>query len=215
MASIVLLHTEFPVALRLGETVAGVSGLEVAAVVDSMADAHALLAADTPDLLLVDLRFPTDKLRSLMRSLRGTGSFGRPQVLALAPSVDDPRLIDVLRHGADGYVLTSRGPESLLVAIAQTLAGEAAMAPQVARQVQAIFDTAAFPNSGFGEHGADPLQLSDTDRTLLQWIAEGYLVPEVARGLQISARAVSARIHGIYRRLQLDLRAPHGMLQAA
>jgi DNA-binding NarL/FixJ family response regulator len=215
MASIVLLHTDLPTAHRLGETIAGVSGLEVVDVIGTMADAHALLANDVPDLLVVDLCFPTDKLRSLMRSLRGAGSFGRPQVLALAPSVDDPRLIDVLRHGADGYVLQSRGPESLLVAIAQTLSGEAAMAPQVARQVQAIFDAAAFPNSGFGERGPDALLLSEVDRTLLKWIAEGYLVAEVARGLELSPRTVGARIHAIYRRLQLDLRTPHGTLQAA
>jgi len=215
MPSIVLLHTEPHVAQRLGETIAGLSGFEAVDVLYTMADTHARLAADAPDLLIVDLRFPTDKLRALMRSLRGAGSFGRPQVLALAPSVDDPRLIDVLRHGADGYALHSRSPESLLVAITQTLAGEAAMAPQVARQVQAIFDKAAFPNSGFGEHGTETRQLNDVDRTLLQWIGEGYLVAEVARGLQLTPRSVGARIHGIYRRLQLDPRAPHGTLLAA
>jgi DNA-binding CsgD family transcriptional regulator len=48
--------------------------------------------------------------------------------------------------------------------------------------------------------------LTEKDRLLLQWTAEGYLVNEVARGLRLTPKAVGVRIRNIYRKLQFDLR---------
>ena len=53
----------------------------------------------------------------------------------------------------------------------------------------------------------NPLCLSDNERMLLQWIGEGYLPSEVARGLQLSARTIGLGIRNIYRKLQFHRQA--------
>jgi DNA-binding NarL/FixJ family response regulator len=81
---------------------------------------------------------------------------------------------------------------SLPDAIEQLVGGEAMITPQIARQLKAHFE----------ERGA-----ADTDRRLLQWIAEGFLISEVASASQLSAHGVGVRIRNLYRQLQSDVRA--------
>lgn len=207
MASIVLLHSDRAIARRLQAVIETHEGLTVNGLADSVHAARELLAAATPDLLIVDLLLPAAHVRALLDGLRGKGQFGRPLVLVLAVSVDDARLMEALRHGADAYFAQARSPISLLATILQTLDGESGMAPQIARLVRAHFESADWDPTDFIAESQNPLRLSETDRLLLQWTAEGYLVNEVARGLQLSAHGVGVRIRNIYRKLQFDLRA--------
>ena len=48
---------------------------------------------------------------------------------------------------------------------------------------------------------------TDGERLLLQWFGEGYLPAEVARGLQLSPRAVGLGVRSIYRKLQFHRQA--------
>ena len=50
---------------------------------------------------------------------------------------------------------------------------------------------------------------------LLAWTAEGYVVDEIARSLQLTAHGVGVRMRHIYRKLQFDLRANALSLLAA
>ena len=207
MPSIVLLHSDPAIARRLQAVIETHDGLRVTGIPDSVAAARAVLAEATPDLLIVDLMLPAAHVRALLNGLRGNGQFGRPLVMALAVSVDDARLMEALRHGADAYFAQARSSISLLATIVQTLNGESTMGPEIARHVRAHFDAAAWDESDFIGESQNPLRLSESDQLLLQWTAEGYLVSEVARGLQLSPHGVGVRIRNIYRKLQFDLRA--------
>jgi DNA-binding NarL/FixJ family response regulator len=207
MSTVLLLHGAARVGQSLGAAIAGVDGVQLLAVVASVAEARAVLARETPDLFIADLLQPGGNLLALLQSLRaGAGAQGddsRPQVLVLGASIDDPRLVEAMRHGADGYFMPGR-PALLIAAVEQVLRGESSMTPQIAREVMAHFD-AAMP----------ALRLNDADRSLLQWTAEGYLVNEVARGLRVTPQAVALRMRAIYRKLQFDVRAKRLGLLAA
>lgn len=215
MTSIVLLHSDLAIAQRLRAVIETQDDYRVTGLATDVPTLQRMLADERPNLLIVDLMLPTAHVKALLKGLRGQGQFGRPLVLALAVSVDDARLMDALRHGADAYFAQARSPISLLAAIAQTVNGESAMAPAIARQVRSHFEAAAWDESDFVAESQNPLRLSDTDELLLQWTAEGYLVSEVARGLQLSPRGVGVRIRNIYRKLQFDLRATGLSLQTA
>jgi DNA-binding NarL/FixJ family response regulator len=208
MSTVLLLHGAARVGQSLGAAIAAVDGLQLLAVVASVAEARAALARETPDLFIADLLQPGGNLLPLLQSLRaGVGANGngdsRPQVLVLGASIDDPRLVEAMRHGADGYFMPGR-PALLVAAIEQVLRGESSMTPQIAREVMAHFQTAT-----------PALRLNDADRSLLQWTAEGYVVNEVARGLRVTPQAVALRMRAIYRKLQFDVRAKRlGMLAA-
>jgi DNA-binding NarL/FixJ family response regulator len=205
MRNVLLLHGVATVGLSLSAVIAAAPGLHVQASTTSVAQAREALVRRTPDLLVADLLQPGGNLMALLQGLPAGGSEGRPQVLVLSASVDDPRLLEALRHGADGYFVPAR-PELLIAAIEQVLRGESTMTPQIARDVMAHFDSHA--------HGS-PLRLNESDRRLLQWTAEGFLVNEVARGLLLDAPAVALRMRQIYRMLQFDVRAQRLALLAA
>jgi DNA-binding NarL/FixJ family response regulator len=207
MATVVLLHTDREVGRRIGETLASVPQYQLAGVADSLGALRDVFARGLPDVLVVDLMLRPDHVRALLQSLRGNGQFGRPLILALAMAADDPRLIEALRHGADGYFVHTRSAESLPAAIEQLIHGESTMSPQVARLVKAQLDAKGWHETVFGGDTQNPWRLTEADQLLLQWTSEGYLVNEVARGLQISVGAVGVRMRHIYRKLQFDCRA--------
>jgi two-component system nitrate/nitrite response regulator NarL len=207
MSTVVLLHADREVATRLAGTIAAEPGLEVGGVAHNLPGLRDVFAPGLPDLLVVDLMLPPSHLRSLLISLRGSGQFGRPVVLALTVAADDARLMEALRHGADGYFVQVHADGSLARTITQLLQGESTMSPQIARQVKAHFDARGWHDTAFGGDPANPLRLNQADELLLQWTAEGYLVNEVARGLQMSVQAVGVRMRNIYRKLQFDLRS--------
>jgi DNA-binding NarL/FixJ family response regulator len=205
MRNVLLLHGVAKVGLSLSTVIDAEPGLQVQASITSVAQAREALQQQTPDLLVADLLQPGGNLMALLQALPASGSEGRPQVLVLSPSVDDPRLLEALRHGADGYFVPAR-PALLIAAIEQVLRGESTMTPQIARDLMAHFES----------HGeGSPLRLNESDRLLLQWTAEGFLVNEVARGLLIEAVQVALRMRQIYRKLQFDVRAQRLALLAA
>ena len=214
MSTVVLMHADAQVADRLRDQIGAAPGFDVIGVAGSLAELRDVLKAGVPDLLIVDLMLPPTHLKVLMNGLRGPGRFGQPLILVLAVSVDDARLMDALRLGADGYYAHARSSTSLLATIERLVNGESAMSPQIARQVMSHFDALTWQHIGIGASALSPLKLSDMDRLLLQWTAEGYLVGEVARGLQITPQAVGVRMRNIYRKLQTDLRAEAQTLAA-
>ena len=203
MRTVHVLHGDPKVASRLRETIEAVPGLAVTGTACNLAQARDALARDTPDLLVADLFLPDGRLRTLLAALRGNGRNDRPLVVVLSMSAEDARLVDALRHGADGYYAVGARPSTTLAdAIAQVLAGESPMSPQIARAVKAHFDAVA-------------PRLSEVDQQLLAWTAEGYVVDEIARSLQLTAHGVGVRMRHIYRKLQFDLRANALSLLAA
>jgi DNA-binding NarL/FixJ family response regulator len=208
MSTVVLLHADREVGRHLGDTLAA-SGYSVGDVADDLPSLREAFAPGLPDLLIIDLRLRASHVQSVLSSLRGQGQFGRPLIMALTMSVDDPRLVDALRQGADGYFVHARSALLLPAAIEQLMNGESTMSPQIARQIKTQFDAEGWHDTVFGGEAQNPLRLSEADRLLLQWTAEGYLVGEVAEGLQISPQAVGVRMRNVYRKLQFDQRARH------
>ncbi len=209
MTTVALLHSDPALARRLAETIAAAPGLVVSGVVSSLPALRELFAQALPDVLLVDLMLPAGHVNALLDDLRHNGPDDTPTLLlVLAVSADDPRVMDALCHGADGYFAHAHSLLPLPAAVEQLLRGESTMTPQIARQLKSHFDT----RERVGVPEAGPI--SDTDRRLLQWMAEGFLISEVARALQLSAHTVGIHIRELYRRLQADLRSDPALLPA-
>ncbi len=207
MTSVFLLQADHRAAERLRQAIETAPGMKVAHVASTLADARLALSAVTFDVVVTDLWLRDAATPVLMHTLATSLRHGRTRVLAIAMSGDDPRLLEALHDGADGYFALSRFATTLPEAIEQVLRGESTMSPQIARQVKRYFDAHAFETTDFVSETQNPLSLSDSERQLLQWIGEGYLPGEVARGLQQSVRAVGLGIRNIYRKLQFHRQA--------
>ncbi|HEV7913155.1 MAG TPA: hypothetical protein VGP22_05275, partial [Albitalea sp.] len=197
---------------RLAEAIAAAPGLQVSGVAARLPSLRELFAeAGVPDLLLVDLMLPPAHVKALLNDLRHNTRQKRPLLLVLAVSADDPRVMQALCDGADGYFAQAQAPQSLPAALQQLLSGESTMTPQIARQLKSHFEAMARD----GAAATRAPGLCDADWRLLQWMAEGFLVTEVARGLQLSIHELGVRIRDLYRALQCDMRAGSSTLSAA
>jgi DNA-binding NarL/FixJ family response regulator len=154
-------------------------------VVGIVSDGRALLkaAADLkPDVVVVDIGMP------LLNGLDAG-----EQVKTLHPQIKviyltqnrEPRLaVEAFRSKASGYLLKDSAASELVTAIRQALAGRSYVSPLVAKGMSdEASSLAAGPEAGSRE-------LSGREREVLQLLAEGKSMKEVAAVLDISPRTV-------------------------
>lgn len=202
MSTVFLLQADSQAAARLAHTIEADPTLKVVHTVSTLAAARLALSAVTFDVVVTDLWLRDAGAPALMDGLAAALRHGRTRVLAIAMSGDDPRLMDALCRGADGYFALSRFASTLPEAVAQVLRGESTMSPQLARQVARRLEAEGLASTGVAAGGQQPLGLDEGERQVLQRIGEGYLPGEVAGALQQSPHAVGRAIRGIYRKLQ-------------
>ena len=168
----------------------------------SVEEAVALVSAQRPDVVLLDVHMPDG---GGVAVIRGAAEHA-PDTLFLALSASDAAedVIATIRAGARGYVTKNIATDELLDAIARVQAGDAVFSPRLAGFV---LDAFAGP-SGPPGRDADPEldQLTAREREVLRHIARGYMYKEVALRLGISAKTVEAHVSAVLRKLQLSNR---------
>jgi DNA-binding NarL/FixJ family response regulator len=161
----------------------------------SVEEAVALVAAQRPDVVLLDVHMPDG---GGVAVIRGVAEHA-PDTLFLALSASDAAedVIATIRAGARGYVTKNIATDELLDAIARVQAGDAVF----------VLDAFAGPSAPAGRD-ADPEldQLTAREREVLRHIARGYMYKEVALRLGISAKTVEAHVSAVLRKLQLSNR---------
>lgn len=207
MSRVFLLIADPVIAAHLRATLDAVPGLQVIGWVNGVAQAQAQIPKLQPDVVIADLQLADAPLASTLPALVDDAKFGRPKLVVAAMSITDPLLFDALGRGADGYFLHGRPIEAVVEAIRQALAGEATMAPEIARRIKQHFEAAAWDPTDFVGESLNPLHPNAEERLLLQWIADGYLVDETARQFKLRPADIHRRVRTLYRKLQYDLRA--------
>ncbi|MBO0798156.1 MAG: response regulator transcription factor, partial [Blastocatellia bacterium] len=110
---------------------------------------------------------------------------------ALTASVDDARLIGVLRAGAIGYVRKDSEPEALLAAVRAAAKGQSVIDPALAGNV--LHDAVR------GQEN----ELTEREVEVLRQLAHGYTNREIADALFISEETVKTHVANILSKLHL------------
>jgi two-component system, NarL family, response regulator NreC len=138
-----------------------------------------------PDVVIMDVSMPelnggkaTENLKGLCPNIK---------ILALTRHTEDGYLQQLLRAGANGYVLKQSASEELVRAIRQIVAGNTYLDPAV---TQTVVSGAVGRHNGRG--GPPTKVLSPREEEVLRLIAWGYLSKEIAARLQISVKTVEA-----------------------
>jgi len=177
--------------------------VDVVADAGSVADAIAVIAAEKPDVVLLDVHMPDGGGVAVIEALRDE----LPAVQFLALSVSDAAedVIAVIRAGARGYVTKTISGEELADAIARVAEGDAVFSPRLAGFVLDAFRGEPALPAGTG---ADPEidQLTARELEVLRHLARGYLYKEIALRLGISVKTVEAHVGAVLRKLQLSNR---------
>jgi DNA-binding NarL/FixJ family response regulator len=207
MFRILLLQNDAVIGERLRSVITAMPEMEVSGLTVTLPQAARSILICPPELVLVDLQLVSTEFETLLDELCGHARDSRPLVLVGALSLDDPMLMQAIAQGADGYFLHGNSAEEMQDAIRQVLAGESPMAPRIARQIKAQFDTPAWNGEGFVGETRDAVRLSEGQMRMLDRICDGYLVHEIAREMQSTPHDVGLGIRTLYRKLQFDRRA--------
>jgi NarL family two-component system response regulator LiaR len=161
----------------------------------------------SPQVVVLDLLMPggldgVETARHLHDSHPGV------RIVALTASVDEARLIGVLRAGACGYVRKDADPEVLLAAIRAAALGRTFIDPSVAGSILA------------GSPSYSPNAVSPRELEVLRQIAFGLTNREIAERLFVSEETIKSHVGRILDKLGLAHRTQlvayalkHGLVQ--
>ncbi len=155
------------------------------------------MPAARPEVALMDINLPGISGVECVRRLKALDS--SPHVVMLTVYDDSDQIFESLAAGATGYLLKRTSPTELLDAIRDVHSGGAPMSSQIARKVVQSFRVA--PPAGH------PAELSPREQEILGWLAQGFLIKEIADRLGIGFDTVRTHIRRIYEKLQVHSRA--------
>ena len=122
-----LVRSGFTVLLRSADDI------EVVGEAGDGREAVDLVAAECPDVILMDIRMPEMDGIEATRRIAASGCDTR--VLVLTTFDLDEYVFGALRAGASGFLLKDTLPEELLGAVRVVAAGEALLAPKITRRL--------------------------------------------------------------------------------
>ncbi len=147
MATRVLIVEDEPEFLRrFSESVMADPRLQLVGAVSTGRAALALLDAEPPDVILVDLGLPDINGTEVIR--HATQRHPACDCIVVTLFADDAHVMASLEAGATGYLLKDASNERIVAAIQEVLEGGAPISPSIARRVLARFRQGAAAPAG-------------------------------------------------------------------
>jgi two-component system response regulator NreC len=162
-----------------------------------------------PDVVVMDLSMPgiggleaTRRVASKLGPDEGTTGEGATRVLVLTMHAEEEHLLPVLEAGGSGYVSKRSADVELIEAIRTVARGDVFLYPDAAKLLLQGFRG----KTPTGEE--DPVaRLSEREREVLSFTAEGYSAAEIGAKLSISPKTVDTYRSRIMEKLGLHHRS--------
>ena len=154
-----------------------------------------------PDVAVLDISMPG--INGIEATKQIKAALPNTHTLALTMHSDDTYVFQLLKAGASGYVLKRAAATDLVQAIRAARRGEAFLYPSVAKAV--VADYLKRLEAGEGRETYDGL--TDREKEILTWVAEGATNQEIAQKLYISVKTVQTHRAHIMEKLNLHDRA--------
>jgi two-component system response regulator NreC len=155
-----------------------------------------------PDVVLMDISMPNLNGLEATRQIRRQSP--ATKVLILSAHDNEEYIMQVLRTGANGYLLKNSAADDLYAAIRSVYSGHAFFSPSVSRVI--VDNYLKKTSSPADEQASDePVEsrLTPREREILQLIAEGDTHQRIADRLHISARTVDTHANNIMKKLDI------------
>lgn len=186
---------------RFSEAVLVDPGLQLLGAVASGRAGLALLDAQPPDVLMVDLGLPDlDGIELIRHAARRHPAC---DVLVVTMFGDDGHVIGSIEAGATGYLLKDASGERIAAAVHELRNGGSPISPSIARRVLTRFRISPVP-SATARPSESPLSERETE--ILRLVAKGISFETVGEVLGISQHTVVTHVKKIYRKLAVHSR---------
>ncbi|MCW3095949.1 MAG: two component transcriptional regulator, LuxR family [Chthonomonadaceae bacterium] len=161
-------------------------------VVGQAADAREAVAAYAqlhPDVTILDLRMPEMECLNAIKAIRAENPKARIVILTAYDGAED--IVRGLRAGASGYLLKEASPAEVIETVRAVHAGKKRVDPDIA--------------SKLAEY-ASADDLSESERKVLNAMAEGKSNPQIAEALTLSESTIKFHVNNILLKLDVSNR---------
>lgn len=168
------------------------SGMTVAGEAASAVEAGAVVDADPPDVVLMDLGLPDGS--GISATARITSSHPDVRVLVITMYDDGLTVHRALEAGASGFVTKDAAPDQIVAAVRAVEAGATMLGPGV-----------PLPHLERAQEIDDPpgyLTLTERERAVAHLLAQGLTNPILARRLGLSSKTVANYVSSVVLKLQ-------------
>ncbi len=151
-----------------------------------------------PDVFIVDIDLPGRSGLEFIDEARNT--LTNTQFMVFTIHDDDDMVFQALLCGANGYLLKSTSPNSLIEGVHELIAGGSPMSASVARRVIEHMR----PQANDGGHHFE--ELTERENQVLDLLSRGLLYKEIAEKMELSVFTVKNHIRHIYAKLHVQTR---------
>jgi DNA-binding NarL/FixJ family response regulator len=206
MATSVLIVEDEPEFMRrFSDAVTGDPDLRLLAAVSTGRAGLAMLDAQPPDVMLVDLGLPDVSGVALIQ--HAARHHPACDVLVVTMFGDDQHVLSSIEAGPTRYLLKDAEGVRIAAAIHELRAGGSPISPSIARRVLARFRIAPLPqpqHEPAAKAEGSPLSARETE--ILRLVAKGFGFDTVGELLGISPHTVVTHVKKIYRKLAVHSR---------
>jgi two-component system, NarL family, response regulator DevR len=177
--------------------------IEVVGETGSAVEATNRIPALRPDVAILDARLPDGNGIDVCRDVRAVD----PSIhgLILTSYEDDEALFAAIMAGASGYVLKQIRGTDLIDAVRRVAAGQSMLDPAVTARVLERIRTG-------GEQPSELKTLTDQERRILEYVAEGLTNHEIAQRMFLADKTVKNYVSSMLAKLGLERRTQAAVL---
>ena len=202
----------------IAQVIAGHETMQLIGICPNLTEALATIRSTEYEMLIVDLGLPDGNGVDAIRTSRRL----RPEADILVATVfDDERsVVNAICAGATGYLVKDSTGSEWVSALEQLRAGHSPLSPKIARHIlRRIQEPPRAKRLGLldggGADAALPLSASAPDENVslsaresevLQLVAKGFSLVEVAQILHVSHTTTRSHAQSIYRKLEVNSR---------
>lgn len=172
------------------------SDISVVAEASTGEQALKMIAANKPDIAILDIGLPDTDGIALARQVLLVSP--RTKVIMLTCQTDETSVRMAIGAGASGYLTKLAGPHEIVEAVRMVRRGQVAVSPDVATHLVSAIR---------GQRRAGEPRLTACEREVWRALAEGLSNAEVAHKLFLSEHTVKFHVHNLLGKLGLKTRA--------
>ena len=176
-------------------------GIEVVDTAESGSDALKSIAANKPDVVLMDIRMPGMDGVEATRLIKDR--YPQIKVIVLTTFDDDEYIFGALKNGASGYLLKGSNVNELAEAIKVAYSGGAMINPNIASKVISQFSHMAKGSMGLQVDEQATQDITKSEWQIIRTVGQGMSNKEIATELRLSEGTVRNAISSVLLKLNL------------